>query len=117
MINLISQAIVGINSFLKIVRVKTFLATVLVGLIVLTSTVNSTGNDRALNNIDDKIFESNPERPTTTREWYQKARETEDSPGERVKEIGKESAQALKEWGSLYPETAQKSAPDILKDN
>jgi hypothetical protein len=117
MINLISKAIVRISSILKIVRVKTFLATVLVGLIVLTSSVNSTGNDRASNNINDKVFESNPERPTTTKEWYQKAQETEDSPVERVKEIGKESAQALKEWGSLYPETAEKSAPDVVKNN
>jgi hypothetical protein len=117
MIHLISKAINRIGSFLGTVRVKHSLATVLVGLILLTSSVNATGNDRASNNISNKVFESNSERPTTTREWYQKANETEDSPIDRVKEIGKESAEAVKEWGSVYPETAKKSAPDALKDS
>jgi hypothetical protein len=97
MINLISKAIARISSLLEIVQVKNLLATFLVGLILLTSSVNS--NDRVSNKIDGKIFESNSERPTTTREWYQKANETEDSPGERIKEIGKESGQGASHFG------------------
>jgi hypothetical protein len=117
MIYLISKAIARIGSFLAIAQVKTFMATLFVGLIILTSGVNSTSDVRASNKISGKVFESNSERPTTTREWYQKSAQTEDSPVERVKEIGKESAQAVKEWGSVYPDTAKRSAPDALKDN
>lgn len=117
MIHLISKAIARVSSLLKIVQVKSFLATVFVGLILLTSGFNGASSNQAANNISSKVFESNSERPTTTREWYQKARETEDDPGERLSEIGKESAQALKEFGKLYPDTAERTAPDALKDS
>lgn len=115
MIHLISQAIDRLSSFFKKPQVKSFFATVFVGLIVLTSNVNyATESDRNLNNISDRVFESNSERPTTTREWYNEADRTEDAPLERIKEIGKQSAEAVKEWGELYPDVVERTLPDDL---
>lgn len=113
MIHSIGQAIERLSSLLKSVQIKSFLATCLMGLILLTSNVNYKDKDRSLS---DRIFGSDNERPVTTRQWNEKARETEDAPLERTKEIGKESGQALKEFTEVYPDTAKRSAPDILKD-
>lgn len=117
MIHLISQAINQIGSFLKKIQVKSFLTTVLLGTILLTTGVSSyaTNGKNAADNINSRVFEGNPERPTTTREWKQEARETEDAPLERVKEIGQETAEAVKEWGGLYPDVADRTIPDDLK--
>lgn len=116
MIHLIFQAIANFNSFLKKIQVKSFLTSVLLGVILLTSGVSSyaTNGANAADNISDKVFESNSERPTTTREWRKEARKTEGEPLERAKEIGKESAQAIKEWGELYPDVVDRSSPDDL---
>lgn len=116
MVHFISRAFARINSFLKVIQAKSFLATFLVGLIVLTSSFNLAASNPASANISNRVFESNSDRPTTTNEWYQKARETEGDAGERLKEIGKESAEAVKEFGQLYPDTAERTAPEALKD-
>lgn len=116
MIHLIYQAIIRFSSFLKNIQIKSFLTTMLLGAILLTSGVSSyaTNGANASDNISDKVFESNSKRPTTTREWRQEARATEDAPLERAKEIGKESAQAIKEWGELYPDVVDRTIPDDL---
>lgn len=116
MIHLTYQAIIRFNSFLKKIQIKKYLTTVLLGAILLTSGVSNyaTNGENAPDNISNKVFESNSERPTTTREWRQEARKTEGEPLERAKEIGKESAQAIKEWGKLYPDVADRTLPDDL---
>ncbi|HHP7231195.1 MAG TPA: hypothetical protein ACFCUY_10085 [Xenococcaceae cyanobacterium] len=113
MIQLISQAINRLNSFLKDIQVKTILSSFLVGLIVLTSGVTyADKSDRPISDVDAQVFKSNPERPSTSREWRQEARETDDAPLERIKTIGQESAQAVKEWGELYPDVIDRTLPD-----
>jgi hypothetical protein len=113
MINLFSQAFDRLNSLIKKYRIQNFLSVVLTVTILLSSGVNyATNGKSSAKHIDDKVFESNSERPTTTREWYNEANKTEDQPVERIKEIGKESKAALKEWGSLYPDTAKRTLPD-----
>ena len=117
MIHLISQAINRINSLLKKIQVKSFLTAILLGAILLTNGVSSsaTNGKTAADVVGSDVVGNNPERPTTTREWRQEARRTEDAPLERVKEIGKETGQALKEWGELYPEVAESTLPDEIK--
>lgn len=116
MMNLLTKAISYLGSLLKKTQVKNFLTAVMVGSILLTSGVASATNDSpSLDNVNKKVlFENNSERPTTTGEWNQKARETEDAPLERAKEIGKQSAQAVKEWGELYPDVVDRTVPDNL---
>jgi hypothetical protein len=117
MIHLIFQAINGINSLLKKVQVKSFLTAVLLGAILLTSGVSTsaTNGKTAADFVGSDVVESNPERPTTTREWRQQARRTEDAPLERAKEIGKETGEALKDFGKLYPKVAESTVPDDIK--
>jgi hypothetical protein len=113
MINLISQATNSVISVFKKYRFQNFLSAVLTIAILLTSGVSYANNGNSSpNKIDSKVFESNSERPTTTKEWYEQAERTEDRPVERIKEIGKESGEAIKEWGQVYPDTAKRTMPD-----
>ncbi|HEY9619605.1 MAG TPA: hypothetical protein V6C78_04505 [Crinalium sp.] len=117
MTNLISKTLTRIHSLLKTIQVKQLLSVVLVGFIFLTTHVDSgRGNSTTFNRVNDKAHQIDSERPKTTREWQREARQTEDSPGERLKNIGSESAEAVKEWGGLYPDTAKRSTRE-LKEN
>jgi hypothetical protein len=61
----------------------------------------------------DRIHQNDSDRPKTTGEWNREARETEGEPGERAKRIGKESAEAVKDFGSMYTDTAKRSANEL----
>ena len=111
--NLISRAIDRIGSLLQGFQVKRFLAVVLVGFLVLTTNVSPGHNNKGLDNqVGDRLHQDDS-RPKTTREWYNEARETNDAPGERIKRIAGESAEAFKEFGSGYVEGAKKTARDV----
>jgi cell division protein FtsB len=116
--NLISTATAHITSLINGLQVKRFLAVVLVGFILLTTNnVDSKQNNKALTKqVREQAEQIDSVRPKTTREWYKEARETEDSPGERLQNIAEESAQAVKEFGSLYPDTAKRTAPALQDD-
>jgi hypothetical protein len=115
--NLISRATAHITSLINGLQVKRFFAVVLVGFILLTTNVDSKQNNKALTKqVREQAEQIDSVRPKTTREWYKEARETEDSPGERLQNIAEESAQAVKEFGSLYPDTAKRTAP-VLQDD
>ncbi|MGF1937845.1 MAG: hypothetical protein RM347_026260 [Nostoc sp. ChiQUE02] len=114
MINLISRTIGKISSLLKGLQVTTFLAVVLAGFLVLTTNVDYGQNDKALGErVREQVQQDDAQRPKTIGEWNKEARETEGSPGERLQKIGKESAEAFKQFGSGYVEGAQKTASDV----
>jgi hypothetical protein len=114
MINLFSKAIAQLNSFIKSLQLKQFFAVALVGFLLLTAPAETTQNNpdlgRRINNVLEK---SDSERPTTTRQWQQEAREVEGRPGERLKRIGEETKEAFKEFGGLYPDTAERSGENL----
>ncbi|MEG4105752.1 hypothetical protein [Microcoleus sp. S13_C5] len=115
--NLISTAIARISSLLKGFQIKSFLSVVLVGFLVLTTTVDSGRTNKGFGTqASSKSELNNPERPQTTREWRQEARETSDSPGKRTQKIGQEAGAAVKEMGEMYQDTAKRSVRE-LKDN
>jgi len=115
--NLISRATAHITSLINGLQVKRFLAIVLVGFILLTTNVDSGQNNKALaKQVRKEAHKIDSVRPKTTNEWYEEARETEDSPGERLENIAEESAQAFKEFGAIYPDTAKRTAP-VLQDD
>ncbi|MEH2236712.1 hypothetical protein [Nostoc sp.] len=114
MINLISRTIGHISSLLKGLQVKSFLAVVIVGFLVLTTNVSSGQNDKSLGErVREQVEQNDAQRPKTVGQWNKDARETEGSPGERLQKIGQQSAEALKEFGSGYVEGAQKTASDV----
>ncbi len=116
--NLISRATSHISSLINGLQVKRFLAVVLVGFIVLTTNVdaNQQNNKGLTKQVLKQAEQIDSVRPKTTKEWYKEARETEDSPGERLENIAEESAKAFKEFGSIYPDTAKRTAP-VLQDD
>ncbi|MBW4615596.1 MAG: hypothetical protein KME21_20430 [Desmonostoc vinosum HA7617-LM4] len=108
--NLISNVISLFNGL----QVKRFLAVVLVGFLVLTTNViPERNNDISSGRVRELVNQNDAQRPKTTGQWNREARETEGNPGERLQKIGKESAEALKEFGSGYVEGAQKTARDV----
>lgn len=113
MTNLISSAIAHISALLKEFQVKRFVAVVLVGFLVLTTSVNAERGAQAVTKkIDQAVHKDGSDRPKTTGDWNKEARETEDAPGERAQRIVKESAEAVKDFGSLYPDTIKRTAGD-----
>lgn len=111
MIDLIANTTANISSLLKKIQVKQFLAVVLVGFLLLTTNIDSGSNNKALGKQLDQIaHDRDSVRPKTTREWEKEGRETENSPGERLGRIGKESAKAFEEFGSGYVKGAKQTA-------
>lgn len=117
MINLISSAIAHVFSLLKGLQVKQFLTVAFVGFLLLTTNVNPGHADRAaVNRVNQDIQQNDSDRPKTVGQWNKEARQTEEAPGERLKRIGKESAEAVKDLGSIYPDTAKRSAREVQEN-
>lgn len=117
MTNLISGAFANISSLLKGLQVKRLATVALVGFLLLTTNV-ALGQDNST--LGEKVREQvhqtdKADRPKTTGEWNQEARETEGSPGKRLQRIGKESAEAFKQFGSGYVEGTKETARDVSK--
>jgi hypothetical protein len=110
MLNFIAEAIANFSSFLKNLQVKKFLPITLVGFILLTINVTPSRNEtqEAIKNLDQTVHQEDSKRPKTAGEWEQQFRETEDRPVERLKRIGEQSAEAVKEFGSMYSDTAKR---------
>jgi hypothetical protein len=112
--NLISRAIAHISTLLEGLQVKQFFAAGLVGFLLLTTNVDIGKNDQPLPaKLRERIEQNDADRPKTTGQWNREARKVEGNPGERVKRIGKESAEAFKEFGSGYGEGAEKTADQV----
>jgi hypothetical protein len=118
MINSLSRAVANITSVLKEFQVKRVLTVILVGILVLTTSVAYEGSSSkaVTKKIDQALQQEDSQRPKTTGEWNREARETEDAPAERLKRIAGQSAEAVKDFGSVYPDTAQRSA-NAQQDN
>ncbi|MCF4966203.1 hypothetical protein [Nostoc sp. CMAA1605] len=121
MVSLFTKAINSIKSIFRDLEIKRLFAVVLVGFLVLTTGLNSNiesgrNADAVTRRVDKVVHQDDADRPKTTGEWNREARQTEDAPVERAKRIAKESGEAIKQWGSVYPDTAKRSA-DELQDN
>jgi hypothetical protein len=114
MLNLFSRALDRLSSFLKSFQVRQLLSIALIAVLFLVAPAETPRNNPDLGRRIENVLErDNPERPTTTRQWEQEAREVEGNPGERLKRIGEESKEAVKQWGGLYPDTAERTAEDL----
>jgi len=114
MTNLISRTITYVGSLLKQLQVKSFLAVVLVGFLVLTTNAAPGKDNTSLKErVREKVEQNDAQRPKTIGQWEKDARETEGSPGERLQKIGQQSAEAVKEFGSGYVEGAEETASEV----
>ncbi|HEY9799827.1 MAG TPA: hypothetical protein V6D25_05660 [Leptolyngbyaceae cyanobacterium] len=117
MANLFSNVINHIKFLFQEFQVKRFFAIALVGFLVLTTSLNSSidsgrSSNTVTKRLDQVVHQDDADRPKTTGEWNREARQTEDAPGERAKRIAKESGEAVKQFGSVYPDTAKRTASD-----
>jgi hypothetical protein len=117
MINFMFGSIGKITALLNKLDLHKFLAVVVVGILILTTNVDPGLSKQTATNKIDKMLQqdNNPDRPKTTGEWQQQAQEVKGKPGERLKRIGEQSADAVKEFGEMYPDVAKNSAKELEK--
>ena len=114
MLSSIFGSIAKIGSLFNRLQVQKFLSIVVVGFVLLTTNVEpDLATQSTVDRLDNIMEKENPERPKTTAEWKQQARETKGAPVERLKRIGEQSADAVKEFGSMYPEVAKNSKAEL----
>jgi hypothetical protein len=117
MLDTIGAAIVKISGWFKNIQVRQFLSVVAIGFILLTTDVAPDRASKAtIDKLDRLVHQENPDRPKTTGEWQQQAREVKGKPGERLERIGEQSADAVKEFTGLYPEVAERSANELERN-
>jgi predicted PurR-regulated permease PerM len=109
---LISKAIAPVLSWLQGLQIQRLMAVMLVGLLLLAPNVAlaDSGSNSLTEKVRQLVHQDDSQRPKTTGEWQQEAREVEGSPGERLENIAEESAEAVKDFGTLYPDTAERTA-------
>jgi hypothetical protein len=116
MLNLISKMTDYMRMWTRASLVK-FLPTFLVGVLLLTTSIDRSMSDQKLGKVVDKVIhQDNEKRPKTTGEWNQQSREVQGKPGKLLKRVGEQSAEAAQDFGSVFPDTAKRTAAE-LKEN
>lgn len=117
MMNFIFGAIAQFKSWLNQLQAKQLLSIALLGFLLLTTNIDPGLTKQAATNKIDKMLDQddNPDRPKTTGEWNKQAQEVKGKPGERLKRIGEQSVDAVKEFGEMYPDVAKNSAKALEK--
>ena len=116
MISTIAKTIVKIGEWFKSIQVRQLISVVAIGFILLNITPAPDRASKAtIDKLDRMVHQENPDRPKTTREWQQQAREVKGKPAERIERIGEQSADAIKEFGQMYPDVAKRSEKELEK--
>jgi len=117
------------NRFFSIFRgthIRYAFAAILTGLVafgaiapasVMAAPMAAPMNERVKQNVQADIRADDSDRPKTTGQWKEEAREVEGQPLERAKRIVKESAEAVEDWAGLYPDVAERTIPAVGDDN
>jgi hypothetical protein len=117
MLNLISKTIDYIRSLFTKQPLGSVLPVLLIGVLLLTTNIDRSPSQQNLGKVVDRdIHQDSEKRPKTTGEWKQQSREVQGKPGELLKRVGGQSAEAVKDFGSVFPDTVERSAAD-LKSN
>jgi hypothetical protein len=113
--NPFKDAIANFKSLLGRFQTKQFLSIVFIGFLILTTNTELVPpNNRALSNkLNNEIHQDGESRPKTTEEWSQQAAETDGRPLERIKRVGIQTKEALKDFGEVYPDTFKKGDAKI----
>jgi hypothetical protein len=115
---LISRIAAKLNDVIRTMHTRQFLPLFLVAFLLLPIHISSANNGKTIvEKLDAVVHQDDSQRPKTTGEWNQEAREVKGEPGERLKRIGKQSAEAVKEFGQIYPDTAEKSVSELKNSN
>lgn len=123
MMSLVSRIFTKMSSFfsgISKLKIQRFLPVFLVLAFLLGANVNpSFSNPSVSKKLNEVVhqddYKADTQRPKTTAEWKGEAQEVEGNPLQRASRILKESGEAVKDFGSVYPDTAQRSVTE-LKD-
>ncbi|WP_373539316.1 hypothetical protein [Chamaesiphon sp.] len=116
MMKTIARTIIQLGDWFKQLQVRQFLSVIAIGFILLNTTVAPERVSKAtVDKLDRLVNQEDPDRPKTTREWQKQAREVKGNPGERLERIAEQSADAVKEFGQMYPDVAKRSANELEK--
>jgi hypothetical protein len=116
MLNTIATTVIQIGNWFKQLQVRQFLSVIAIGFILLNTTpAPDLASKATIDKLDRMVHQENPDRPKTTKEWQQQAREVKGKPVERLERIGEQSADAIKEFGQMYPDVAKKSEQELEK--
>jgi hypothetical protein len=111
---LVSGIVTKLSHFIKSISIRQILPVFLVISLLIPTHIGAASNGKMITEkLDDVVHQDDSQRPKTTGEWNQEAREVKGEPGERLKRIGKQSAEAVKEFGQIYPDTAEKSVSEL----
>ncbi len=119
MLSLISRTISKISYFINKFQVKQFLPIFIVGLMLLATNGSPSlsnpdlSTKKSINRINDLVQTENSERPKTTGEWDKQAEEIKGRSGEAMKRIGEQSVDAVKEFGEMYGDVAERSSTEL----
>jgi hypothetical protein len=117
MLGSIVGTITKLSRLFNKLQVKKLVSMMMVGFVILATNVAPERTSKAaIDRLDKLERQENPDRPKTTAQWQKQAEEVKGRPGERLKRIGEQSADAVKEFGAAYPDVAKKSAAE-LQDN
>ena len=86
-----------------------------VGLFLLTTSVDSSSlNQGTKDALNDFISRGKTnERPVTTGQWQAENEKLQGQPGKQAKRIAKETGDAVKEMGEIYPDNIETLTPGV----
>jgi hypothetical protein len=115
--SLVSRAVAQVRALLQSVQVKQVLSIVLVGFLLLTTNGTPRVDKQAtIERAKADAHQLDNERPKTTGEWFKEADQVEGQPDARFENIVDESKQAIKEFGDMYKDTAERSLRGLNED-
>lgn len=118
LINAFTQRIIRLQSKLQLLKLQRFAAIAFVGLLLLTTSVDSADlqpSTKAM--LNDMIARGADGRPVTTGQWQSENESLQGKPGKQAKRIVKESADAIDEMGDIYPDNAKTVLPGMKNDS
>lgn len=96
---------------------KQVLSIVMVGFMLLaTDAVPRVNQKAAIERAEADAHQIDNERPKTTGEWFKEADQVEGKPDARLENIVDESKEAIKEFGNMYKDTAERSLRELNQD-
>jgi hypothetical protein len=115
--SLISRAAARIGALLGSIQIKQVLSIVLVGFLLLTTdTVPRVDKKATMERAKADAHQLDNERPKTTGEWFKEADQVEGKNDARLENIVDESKAAVKEFGEMYKDTAERSLRGLNND-
>lgn len=106
-----AQRLYGMLMSLQMQKV---VAIAFVGLLLLTSSIDSADlNPSTKAMLNDMVARGAQGRPVTTGQWQAENERLQGKPAKQAERIAKESADAVKEMGEIYPDNAKTVLPGM----